>query len=95
MVSGCAALSVDEKDSRQLLIYPNPTGDRLTVRSNDNIQISGVVVYNSLGERILDNKPTLLTEEMTLSLSGFPSGMYMIVTDLKNGKRFSGTIIKE
>jgi len=95
MVSGCAALSVDEKDSRQLLIYPNPTGDRLTVRSNDNIQISGVVVYNSLGERILDNKPNLLTEEMTLSLSGFPSGMYMIVTDLKNGKRFSGTIIKE
>ena len=95
MVSGCTALSAEEKNSPQLLIYPNPTNDRLTIRGNENSQISGVVVYNALGERIISIKPTLKAEETTLSLSGFPTGMYMIVADLNNGNRFSETIIKE
>lgn len=64
---------VDENEVQNVEVYPNPTKDVLTVKAEN---ISSVVVYNSIGQKVFAQ--TLDANETTVNMSNFEAGIYMV-----------------
>lgn len=64
---------IEENESQDIEIYPNPTKDVLTVKAD---KLSSVVVYNLIGQKVFSQ--TLDTNETTINMSDFGSGIYMV-----------------
>jgi hypothetical protein len=56
-----------------ITIYPNPTTSNFTIDLNE---YNNVIIYNSFGQIIYDEKPLQLKSE--ISLSNFSNGIYFI-----------------
>lgn len=68
----CGTLSTPEFETFQVEIYPNPTSDRLFIKSKELVK--SVKVYNILGSEFVVN---MLTNE-TIDVSTLSSGMYVL-----------------
>ena len=64
---------VDEIEAQNVQVYPNPAKDILTVKAEN---LSSVVVYNSLGQRVLAQE--INGDETTINTSDFEAGIYMV-----------------
>lgn len=63
-----------------LWIFPNPTGDFITISTDNTIQFKSAVVKDILGKTILT------TNQTRIDLSKFKAGIYFIETDTDKGK---------
>lgn len=63
-----------------LRIFPNPTGDVITISTDNTIQFLSAVIKDILGKIILT------TNQATIDLSKFKSGIYFIETYTDKGK---------
>ncbi|MBL7731917.1 MAG: T9SS type A sorting domain-containing protein [Chitinophagaceae bacterium] len=86
------ALVIFGKDN-QLLLFPNPVKDILTIK---NATAGGTVaVFDLNGKQVLSQKiPASNSQPVTIRMNGFPAGMYMVQLTA-NGKIAQGTIVKE
>lgn len=67
---------VEETDLYQdLLLYPNPVGEELRIVSNQSI--SGIKIYNNLGQNIY-NRMDFYNNEFDLNFSEFKPGLYFV-----------------
>lgn len=66
-------LGVDENEVNTVSVYPNPAKDVLTVKAEN---LSSVVVYNSLGQRVFAQD--VEANETTINMSDFEAGIYMV-----------------
>ncbi len=73
-VTVTVSLSNDGFDNTSFNFYPNPTSDVLHISNNK--EISEVIVYNLLGQTVLNQKYNNL--EVTLDLSTFPTNTYLV-----------------
>lgn len=64
---------VEEIETQNVEVYPNPVKDVLTVKAEN---LSSVTVYNSIGQKVFEQK--LDTNELTINTNDFESGIYMI-----------------
>jgi hypothetical protein len=64
---------VEEVVAQNVSVYPNPTKDVLTVEAEN---ISSVVVYNSLGQKVFAQ--TFDGNEAKIDMSSFDAGIYMV-----------------
>lgn len=62
-------------DVNQFKVFPNPTTGKITIAHNEKTQI--VSVFNFLGQKVLEIKPTS-AQQTEIDLSSFPSGIYVI-----------------
>lgn len=64
-----------------LHVYPNPSRDIITIYS-DKLNLEGLVVYNSLGQKVnLNNNYELKSDyKVILNLSNQPKGIYYIIS---------------
>tara|TARA_B100001093_G_scaffold305440_2_gene291519 strand:- start:78823 stop:86139 length:7317 start_codon:yes stop_codon:yes gene_type:complete len=67
-------------DKNLLTIYPNPTNGYIFVESEKNI--SEVLIYNNLGELVLNDNN--LNKYKSLDLSNFTKGIYYIKLNINN-----------
>lgn len=75
---------------RQLLTFPNPATDVLTVRSEDNLK--HMELLDAMGRSILTR--TVSTAEVQLDFSGLPAGIYLLrATD--GATVFNRRVVKE
>lgn len=65
--------AVDEVLSQLVNIYPNPAKDVLTVKAEN---ISSVVIYNSIGQKVFEQK--LNSDKAVINMSDFMTGIYMV-----------------
>ncbi|HBH05566.1 MAG TPA: peptidase S8 [Flavobacteriales bacterium] len=74
-----SSISVDNSP-KQFIVYPNPVSDYLVVSSKID-QINRVLILDSMGRNVLflDN---LNRNRVTLDLSDFPKGVYLVQTNL-------------
>ena len=92
---GDLATNVDEVNQvSQLIIYPNPTSDKLYIESSKNSENRRIKVYNALGELVLsemlsENKKTVV------SLKIFPSGLYYVQFEGGNYDKVEKLIISK
>lgn len=68
-----------------LIIYPNPTSDYITI-SNDKVKEAAIVDFTG--------KILLKSTSKTIDLSNLPKGIYILNVTIENGKSISKKVIK-
>jgi hypothetical protein len=82
--------SEKEIEREEFNIYPNPASEELKIE-NGEFKIDAVEIYNTLGEKILNQKPTDNKQQQPfIDISKLSPGMYVI--ELKSGEKFSRKI---
>ncbi|SNR15434.1 InlB B-repeat-containing protein [Tenacibaculum jejuense] len=80
----------DEEFNNQIVLYPNPVRDYLTIRSKDFSDIQKVTVVNSIGKEIITTKKTNDIDVTTLA-----KGLYLIKIKATNNRVAIKKFIKE
>ena len=81
-------LGVTENWKNDVLIYPNPTDEKLNILIPANIKYFYIVLYDLSGQRIL------LSSDDKLDLNGLTNGMYILEIETEQGI-YRKKIIKE
>jgi hypothetical protein len=83
-------VSVEEKTivsaaatKNQFTVYPNPTTGLFRIKANTNEAVQLVMVYNSVGELVMQQ--TVTNDEMELDLQNQPAGIYFVRMATENG----------
>lgn len=79
-------LQTDDFKVENILVYPNPVNNYLTLKNVENIEES--YIYNSLGQFILSTKETLI------DLSKLTNGIYYLKIRTQNGTEIKKIIKK-
>ena len=73
-------VSIDEYPNADIKIYPNPAKDNIKIEAE---QITSLSIINMTGQVVL--KQDVCSDEVTLDLSTFESGMYLLRVDTESG----------
>lgn len=84
----CDSLNSINENTKELQIYPNPTSDYFTIKSNeDNINVT---IYNSLGTIV---KVVRISFSSRICVSNLANGIYHLELDINNKKSVHKIII--
>ena len=61
----------------QLRIYPNPTSDKLYIKVEKEDQLKSVIVYNLIGEKIIEMND-LNSTNCSINFNDYPKGVYIV-----------------
>ena len=86
-----SSLSTSNSTLNELIIYPNPTKDRLILKTPSHLIGSNVNMYSTLGQSL--SNFTLDKANTTIDLSSFKKGIYLLKFQTNNGS-FVKEIIK-
>jgi photosystem II stability/assembly factor-like uncharacterized protein len=64
----------------EIIIFPNPTKEKLSILTNRVVKIKHIVIYNLNGQKIIAGMPT----ENTIDVSKLNSGLYIVELELDN-----------
>ncbi len=79
--------------SRQVKLYPNPSTGLFTLDWSEVTLPSELVVLNILGEEVF--RTSELTSKMEVDLSGFQSGIYLLLARTESGMLEVGKVVKK
>jgi hypothetical protein len=82
--SNCDAVSIEELASDDFNIYPNPTSDIITIKTDH--KIDSYMIYDITGKKIMQ------TAENTIDLRSFTNGIYLLTFEYE-GKTQTKKII--
>ena len=85
----CEHVSVAEVSASNICLYPNPTYGILNIEGEGDMTIS---VMNMLGQKVLE---TNATDNTTIDLSGFESGIYMVKIETDEGIKTEKVNVKK
>ena len=68
-----------EKNSTNILLYPNPTSSNVTITLKDNEVIKKIEFYNIMGQLVL-SKRLQNSSETSINISKLSKGMYIVKT---------------
>jgi PKD repeat protein len=71
-------VGIDEYNSEQVSIYPNPVTDELVVRSSEFGDKSEIRIYNVLGKSVYLQRLTSNVQRVTISIADLCSGIYFL-----------------
>ena len=91
ILAGLNTAAVEENETIDLSIYPNPAKDQLNLFSMQGL--NSVKIYNNLGQQVSSEILNGI-ETYTLDLSGFPKGLYVVSVTTNHGM-MSKTIVVE
>lgn len=80
-----------------IVVYPNPTSGVLRVNIDEIIhgKISKIEMYSASGASILTKKLKSTDLEVTLDITSYPIGVYILKFSLGTGESFSVNVIKK
>ncbi|GAA3775590.1 hypothetical protein GCM10022271_04670 [Corallibacter vietnamensis] len=87
-----ANLSVEEWNSEEFIIYPNPVKNNLTIRSK--VLLKQICLYDVTG-KLLIKKQIHGLEEIQLSMVNYANGYYLLNVQTETGKIVNKKIVKE
>ena len=71
---------VNDLLENNLIIYPNPTKDKINIEIDGSDQINSIKIYNLIGEKVLEIND-LNTFIYTVELDIYPKGIYILQID--------------
>ncbi|RNC79800.1 MAG: T9SS C-terminal target domain-containing protein [Winogradskyella sp.] len=89
ITEGSTLSTANYSDNNTLAIYPNPANNRLFVNAQQ--QLDSIIIYNTLGQQILQLNPNSSTFD--IDISGLESGIYFIKTAY-NEREVTSRLIK-
>ncbi len=79
----CTASSLTEQImEKQLMLYPNPASNKLSIRYDQTVHIRSISAYNMLGQEF-----SLQFSSNEVNISHLPRGMYSMSITLANGQQ--------
>lgn len=85
-------LSVDSFSKNDIVIYPNPTEDIISVTFPEGLDKGTISIYTVLGQKVLERKIT--TQSPTISMKSLSNGVYLYKME-SEGFSKSGKIVKQ
>ncbi|HIC32105.1 MAG TPA: T9SS type A sorting domain-containing protein [Flavobacteriaceae bacterium] len=77
-------LSTDEFEAESFSVYPNPTSDLITIKTN--LSISNVEIFNQLGQRVMSLREDQLNNN-TINVKEFNNGIYFMTINSGDKKQ--------
>jgi len=77
---------VNEELTSNIVIYPNPSNDKLTVSVDETIIGKEYSIFDQVGKLV--SKGSLINANTTLFLNGLSNGIYTLQIDGKGRKTF-------
>jgi hypothetical protein len=90
-IAGDTTVSINNVEGNKLLLYPNPTDNRLNISSDANIR--SLQVYNIQGQLV--KSATINADNGSVELSQLPQGVYMMQIILSDGTTRTQKVIKK
>ncbi len=78
------------EEQSQLRLYPNPANYQLTIKTDEKLIGSNYTVLNIMGQTVLSGK--INSDNTLLEVGSFPSGIYFVQIQSKDGSSVSGFI---
>lgn len=86
-------ISHNDNIKKSIKIYPNPTTEMITLKSDGKKQIKSFELFNMLGKRIYKKENKSLANEMIYDVSKLPRNIYLIRIHLLDGNVKSAKLI--
>jgi hypothetical protein len=77
-----SSVSIENYNNSELLVYPNPATNYLSVDLAENFKNTDITIYNSIGTIVMNSKAT--TQYPQLDISRLTNGMYIIEIKANN-----------
>ena len=77
----------------ELTVYPNPATDVLNIKIPENVQASNIVVYNTTGQVVLQERINTTGTEVVVNFSSVDNGLYIVKLETPN-KVYINRIVK-
>jgi len=87
--SSIRKVEFDDNSLSNIFIFPNPTVNTINVKGLNSI--AEIVLYNCLGERVIESK---LKPQQTINISNLAKGVYLLVLMLDN-QRMQFRVVKQ
>lgn len=87
MFSGtCLGTGIENNTTEfsEIITYPNPASDKLTIQVNNASSTIGFEIYNTIGQQVLQ-KQMIIDGKAEINISTLPKGIYF--ARIKNGER--------
>ncbi|SKC54198.1 RICIN domain-containing protein [Ohtaekwangia koreensis] len=88
-----ASVEIDEQFPEQVVIYPNPAGDQLTVQLGEYFDQDATIILQDSNGRTLYEDVVKGTQHV-ISLNKIPSGIYFVNVSNGNGKKAVRKLMK-
>ena len=79
--TNCTTSINEVNGNEKLTIYPNPAKDVLNITIASNITVLSYRLVNILGEVVLESNQNYSNEQLSLDISSFPKGQYVLVVN--------------
>lgn len=76
-------------------VYPNPTSDLLNIELESKINISEIIIYNELGNKVLVKKCNSLNKIISIDCSNLKPGIYFYSINDETKSVLSGKFVKK
>jgi len=87
-----SSVSLNElKSNNDLVIYPNPTNQKITISSQERIQ--NYIIQDMKGQRLISKESLQWKEEV--DLRDLPQGIYLLSVELQSGALITKKILKQ
>ncbi|MFN8153690.1 MAG: S8/S53 family peptidase [Bacteroidia bacterium] len=94
MMTGCAALGIQETGTGSLTLYPNPAGEILTVSLDEKFAKGAeITITNVTGQVLLTEQIKDPHTSFRFDTSLLPEGMYFVTLTANNQPSYSGRFI--
>jgi len=79
------SLDIDDFSLDQsITLFPNPTKGNITLQNNNDITLSEVIIYDSIGRIINSQQIDNTTVDTQISLENHPDGIYFVRINSEN-----------
>jgi hypothetical protein len=77
-----------------LMVYPNPTSGKITIKGFPNNEVSKVLITNLSGKNIFNDTVVIQNKSIDLDLSTYPSALYLISVTSESGENVEFKLLK-
>ena len=89
------ATSIAEDDILSLQIMPNPTQQQFKVTGLRSAEIESIGIYSMMGQQVHNASGPFTDDGIMLTLDGYPSGLYVVRLESKDGRIFTRHLMKQ
>ncbi|MFH0895756.1 MAG: T9SS type A sorting domain-containing protein [Bacteroidota bacterium] len=86
-IPGCNVMVIElEEPTRNILIYPNPTNNQITIQTTQSKNSFILSIFNSIGKEVIKQNVNPQENEVKIDVSTLPPGIYFVKIQNYTGK---------
>jgi hypothetical protein len=91
IIEGSSPLSIVDNGNSQIILHPNPSSEIITLANIEMLNIKNISIISTLGKEIKKVK----LSNSSFSVSDLSEGLYILLIETLEGKKYSESFIKK